>query len=233
MTVLGIDTSGKTASCAVVKDGVLLAQTTVYTSLTHSQVILPFVKRLLDDTGLSAADIDLVAVANGPGSYTGLRIGISMVKGLCFDGKPCVGISTLEALAANCLCAKGIILPVMSARQNIIYFGGYESDGEKLIKIHDDCVSEIAEFNEYVSSQKGDIILTGDCAEKLKSELFADNPSVRIAPAASRLQQAAGVCQAAVRHLNEALDCDRLRARYLQITKAEKDLKEKMQCFKK
>ena len=80
MTVLGIDTSGKTASCAVLRDGILLGQRSVYTSLTHSQVILPFVERLLDDVGLKLGDIDIIAVADGPGSYTGLRIGISVVK---------------------------------------------------------------------------------------------------------------------------------------------------------
>ena len=70
MTVLGIDTSGKTASCAVLRDGILLGQRSVYTSLTHSQVILPFVESLLDDVGLKLCDIDIIAVADGPGSYT-------------------------------------------------------------------------------------------------------------------------------------------------------------------
>ena len=87
LTVLGIDTSGKTASCAILRDGVLLGETTLYTKLTHSQVTLPLVQKLIDDCGLTLDDIDLVAVSDGPGSYTGLRIGISAVKGICFSGK--------------------------------------------------------------------------------------------------------------------------------------------------
>ena len=100
--VLGVDTSGKTASLAVADKDRILANTTVITELTHSQVLLPILRRLLIDANLTLADIDAVAVANGPGSYTGLRIGISAVKGLCFkDNKKCAGISTLKSLAMN------------------------------------------------------------------------------------------------------------------------------------
>lgn len=226
LTVLGIDTSSKTASCAIERDGLILAETTVYTSLTHSQVILPFVKRLFDDSGLTLDDISLIAVSAGPGSYTGLRIGIALVKGLCFGGKKCVGVSTLEALAANCISAKQTIFSVMSARPGIVYFGARRSDGEKLFEIVPDCVTETCGLKEIAASIEGDIILTGDAAEKIKSGLFSDEARVSLAPPAQRLQRASGVCLAAMRHLGESGDAQSLRARYLQITKAEKDLKE-------
>ncbi len=227
MTILAIDTSGKTASCAVERDGVILGETSVYTRLTHSQVILPFVKRLLKDVGLTLEDMDIIAAANGPGSYTGLRIGIAMVKGLCFTGKSCLGVSTLEGLAANCLSAKSRIFAVMSARPGIVYFGAYDSNGESLVNAVPDGVVELDKLKEYAADCEGDIILAGDCAKAVKETIFTDNPRVRLAPTADLLQKASGIAQAALWHLDEAGSAEALNARYLQITKAEKDLLEK------
>lgn len=227
LTILAIDTSGKTASCAVLRDGVVLGETSVYTRLTHSQVILPFVKRLLGDVNLALDDIDVIAAANGPGSYTGLRIGIAMVKGLCFDGKRCIGVSTLEGLAANCLAAKARVFAVMSARPGIVYFGAYDSDGERLNMAVPDGVTELEKLKEYAADYSGEIILVGDCAQAVKQSIFADDSRIRLAPTADILQKASGIAQAALWHIDEAGTADALNARYLQITKAEKDLLEK------
>lgn len=227
LTILAIDTSGKTASCAVLRDGVVLGETSVYTRLTHSQVILPFVKRLLGDVNLALDDIDVIAAANGPGSYTGLRIGIAMVKGLCFDGKRCIGVSTLEGLAANCLAAKARVFAVMSARPGIVYFGAYDSDGERLDMAVPDGVTELEKLKEYAADYSGEIILVGDCAQFVKQSIFTDDSRIRLAPTADILQKASGIAQAALWHIDEAGTADTLNARYLQITKAEKDLLEK------
>ena len=100
MLVLGVESSARAASAAVVKDGRLLGEFFVNTQQTHSQTLLPMIEALLKNLGLSCGDMDLMAVANGPGSFTGVRIGVSCVKGLAFPGAtPCVGISTLEASA--------------------------------------------------------------------------------------------------------------------------------------
>ena len=121
--VLGIDTSGKTASLAIADKEKILANTTILTELTHSQVLLPLLKKLLQDASLTLDDIDAVAVSNGPGSYTGLRIGISAVKGLCFkNNKKCAGISTLKSLAMNLSDSSAeekIVFSVMKARPDI------------------------------------------------------------------------------------------------------------------
>ena len=227
MTVLGIETSGKTASCAVMRCGVLLAENTFLTKLTHSQIILPTLKRTLADCSLDLSDIDLFAVAAGPGSYTGLRIGIAAIKGICAVGKPCIGVSTLEALAWNTVAAKGRIIPALSARQGIAYFGAYDSDGFSVAPIAADKVGDESEIKTLTDGFDGDIILTGDCAERLKSELFADDVRVRVSPANVRLQSAAGVCMAALSHGDEAGSAEELGARYLQNTMAEK-LKDRM-----
>lgn len=226
MLILGIDTSGKTASCVVLRDNVVLAEKTVYTKLTHSQVILPFVLETLKDCNISINDIDLIAVADGPGSYTGLRIGVSMVKGLCFGGKKCLGVSTLEGLAANCMAAKARIFSVMAARPGIVYFGAYDSDGVSLTNAIPDCVIETKQLTDYANGFEGDIILVGDAAQAVKSEVFPEDERVRIAPIAQRLQLASGICTVAASHIDEASAPESLNARYLQITKAEKDLRD-------
>lgn len=227
-TVLGIDTSGKIASCAIMRGGELLAETTFVTKLTHSQIILPVVKRTLSDCGLELSDIDLFAVAAGPGSYTGLRIGIAAIKGICALGKPCVGVSTLEAMALNCSFVKGRIIPVLAARKGIAYVGCYDSDGDGLTLVHEDRVMNESEIPGLIDGFDGDVILTGDCSLGLKAELFADDQRVRTAPGRLRNQSAAGVCLAALKHPDEVGEAERLDARYLQITKAEKDLREKV-----
>lgn len=227
LTILGIDTSGKTASCAVMRDGVILGQNTVYTKLTHSQVILPFVKRLLEDTNLTLDDIDLVAVSDGPGSYTGLRIGISAVKGMCIEEKKCLGVSTLEALATNCIGTKARIFSLLNARPGIVYFGAYDSDGETLTNVIPDAVVGLEAVCEAAKEYNGDIVLVGDCVADVKEKFFAYIENIRLAPPHERLQLASSVCMAALAHENEAVSDDELSARYLQITKAEKDLKEK------
>ena len=119
MRILGIDTSGKVAAAALYDSeaGCLLAQQSVYTKRTHSQVILPLAERLLADTGLQWQDVDGFAVAKGPGSYTGLRIGIAAVKAMAYALQiPCVGISTLEGLAWQNLSWQGVICSVMVMR---------------------------------------------------------------------------------------------------------------------
>ena len=101
--MLGIDTSGKTASAALYEDGIMLGQTSVYTSKTHSQVILPMVKKIMSDCGRELSQLTDISVSSGPGSYTGIRIGIAAVKAMSFAlDIPCYAVSSLEGLAYNC-----------------------------------------------------------------------------------------------------------------------------------
>lgn len=226
MTVLGIDTSGKVASCAIMQDNILLGETSVYTKLTHSQVTLPLVKQLVSSCNLDLSDIDCVVVSNGPGSYTGLRIGIAAVKGICFPNKPCIGVSTLEALAYNCASCNAVIFSVIAARPGLVYFGAYDCDGNNITNVVSDHVAEINTLTEYATRFSKDIILVGDAASNIKTTLFSDSPSIRVANPADRLQKASSVCMCAMSHHDEWSSPEKLVARYLQVTKAEKDLKE-------
>lgn len=226
MTVLGIDTSGKVASCAIMQNDVLLGEISLLTKLTHSQVTLPLVKQLVNQCNLTLDDIDCVAVSNGPGSYTGLRIGIAAVKGICFTDKSCVGVSTLEALAYNCASSNAVIFSVITARPGLVYFGAYDSDGITISNVVPDHVADINFLPEYCARFSKEIILVGDASLSIKETLFSDNSSVRVASAADRLQKASSVCMCALAHHDEWSSPENLGARYLQVTKAEKDLKE-------
>ena len=222
MKLLGIDTSGKVASVAVTDGGLLLAEKSVYTTLTHSQIILPMVKELLADCGLSFKELDGIVCAKGPGSYTGLRIGIAAVKGIVM-GCPtlrCAGVSTLEALAWNSAAFRGRIVPVMAARKGIVYCGVYESDGEKVREVVPDKVCTAEEFAELAGDNA---LLTGDCCDAMKQQFFADRDGVKCALSADRLQKASALCMAFEAAPGKAVEADALAAAYLQETKAEKD----------
>lgn len=216
MTILGIDTSGKIASVAVSTGDRVLAQTTVYTKLTHSQVILPICKDVLKNAGMELSEIDGIAAAAGPGSYTGLRIGIAAVKAMCFAlDKPCIGISTLESLAYNVLLHKGVICAVMAARLDLVYCGIFRSDGKNLERLAPDRIMPLDDLKRELEALDGDIVTVGDNAEILTGERF------QAAPAPLRLQLGTSLCMAAFG--KEMYSPDKLEAAYLEITKAEKD----------
>ena len=218
MLLLGIDTSGKTASVAVCTENSVLAQTTVYTQLTHSQVILPICKDVLKSAGLTLSDADAIAAAAGPGSYTGLRIGIAAVKAMCFAlDKPCIGISTLEALAYNVLLHKGIICAVMAARLDLVYCAVFRSDGRNITRLSKDEILPIDELKSRLDAMDEDVVTVGDAAEKLAGERFMT------APPHLKLQLASSLCAAGF--TKEPYSPDSLEAAYMEITKAEKDLR--------
>jgi len=224
LKLLGIDTSGKVASVAVCDENTVIAQTTVVTKLTHSQIILPLCKEVLRLAETDLADIDRIAVADGPGSYTGLRIGISTVKGMAFAlGTECVGVSTLEALAHNLAGYDGTICAVMSARQSLVYAAEFRSDKNGITRLTDD---RIIEGEELAALLDGDIIFVGDYASEFVKKYGRDGFTV--APPHLRLQLASGVCSAAMKKAPQKPE--EINARYLQPTKAEKDKQEEEKC---
>lgn len=226
MLILGIDTSGKVASVALFdsEKQVFLSEASIYTRLTHSQVIMPLCIDVLKRAEKSLKDIEVISVANGPGSYTGLRIGVSSAKAMAF-GINCrvCGISTLETLVYNNMAFPYFICPVMKARENLVYSGIWKS-GEIFLKeqiISDD------ELSEKLFSLKKPVLLCGDGAEtfieKYKSENFL------LAPANTRLQNACGICLASLNH--DKLSPDMLEISYMQKVKAEKDLEKNLQIY--
>lgn len=224
MIILGIDTSGKTASAAVCTENAVLAQTSVYTKLTHSQVILPICKNVLKSAGLELSDVDVIAAAAGPGSYTGLRIGIAAVKAMCFTlGKPCIGVSTLEALAYNVSLHRGIICAVMAARLDLVYCAVFRSDGKNVTRVTEDGILPLDELVSRLEAMDGDVVTVGDCAERVSASEKLNGKKFITAPPHLRLQLASSLCAAGF--AKEPYSPDRLEAAYMEITKAEKDLR--------
>ena len=213
LKILAIDTSGKVASVAVTDGEKLLWEKSVYTKLTHSQVILPMVKQALEETGLTYADLDCAAIAKGPGSYTGLRIGVAAVKGMCFgcESLKSAGVSTLLSLAYNCIGFEGRIISVMRARPKIVYAGEFQCKNGVVTRISAD----------RVCPEK--TMLVGDCATEIKAKYFADNENVQLASYVNRLQRASSLCLAVEAQPEIMVSADRLEVSYLQATKAEKD----------
>ncbi len=224
MKILALDTSGKTASVAITDGGRLLWEKTVYTRLTHSQVILPMVKEALEQSELGFKDLDCIAAANGPGSYTGLRIGIGAIKGICM-GEPSLkaaGISTLLGLAYNCAAFDGRVIAVMRARPKIVYVGEVDcKNGIVTPTAKDRVCPEEQAFGSLDTSVK--TMLVGDSAEDIKAAWFDKNDNIVTAPKPLLLQKASSICLAAENSPEALTAADRLEVSYLQATKAEKD----------
>ena len=166
MKLIALETSAKTASAAVVTEGKLLGVSSVTAGLTHSQTILPLLETLLKGVSMELSDADGFAVSIGPGSFTGLRIGISAVKGMAQGlGKGCVGISTLEGLAWNFQGLHYTVCPVMDARCGQVYTSLFWVNGGRPQRLWEDMAIPLDTLKEKLQSVEGDVMLVGDGAE--------------------------------------------------------------------
>lgn len=223
MLILGIDTSGKTVSAAVCDENTVLAQASAVSKQVHSRIILPEAKRVLEAAGLTLSDIDGIAAAKGPGSYTGLRIGLSAVKGISFaNGCRCWGISTLKTLAYNFRGLDCKVCSVMHARQNILYNALFEVKGNKITRLCADRLISEEELLRELSEKKDVYYAAGDHCDTLCA---ASNGNIIPAPVHLKNPLASSLCFAAFDSL--PVSAAELIPDYLQATKAEKDLTKK------
>lgn len=212
--ILAVDTSGRTASAAAYADGILLGSRMIYTERSHSQILLPMVKSLLGDIGRTVQDVDIFAAADGPGSYTGLRIGISAVQALAYaGGKQCVGVSTLEGLAWNNCGRTGILCACMAARQDLCYCAFFESDGETVTRLTEDAVLRTAEIAEQIKGYGAPVMIAGDGIALMRKL----NPEYLGAPPHLCYQSACGIAMAAAG--KTPVSPEELTVRYLQAVK--------------
>ena len=139
MIWLGIDTANTPLSIAIVKDGELLAEENTSMAVNHSLRAMPAIEEIFKKVGINPAEIDAIAVSEGPGSYTGVRIGVTIAKTLAWTlEKPLIGVSSLKVIAANGLFFDGLICPIVDARRSNVYSGAYRyADGELLSVIED------------------------------------------------------------------------------------------------
>jgi len=162
MIWLGIDTANTPISVALVKDGELLIERTSAMAINHSLRAMPAIEELLEQAGLVPGDIDAIAVSEGPGSYTGARIGVTIAKTLAWTlGKPLVGVSTLKSLAANALFFNGLVCPIVDARRGNVYAGVYQYDAGKLTEVIEDGHYSLEELVHLLEQHSSPILFVG------------------------------------------------------------------------
>lgn len=217
--ILGIDSSAISAGCALFDNGKIISEAFLNTSHTHSETLLPMIKNTLETAGVTLAEVDKIAVTVGPGSFTGLRIGISVVKGLAAGvNKPCAAVSTLEAIAYNFAGVDGIVCACMDARRKQVYNAIFRSENGVITRLCEDRALALSELSEELSGYSGRIFLAGDGAAV--ADEFT-NGKYTMAPQALRFQRGSGVCLAAVNSPN--MDAAALMPKYLRLPQAERE----------
>lgn len=184
MRILALETAAKAVSAAVTEDGKVLAAGYQDTGLTHSRTLMPIVEGLLKNTDMTAADLDAVAVSAGPGSFTGVRIGVSAAKGLAFAAdKPCIPVSTLAALARNAAFADGLIVCAMDARRRQVYNALFEARDGALTRLTEDRAIALSDLAEELGKDPRPKTVLGDGGRMCFDFLTAAGVPCRLAPA--------------------------------------------------
>ena len=227
MLILAFESSAKAASVALCRDGHLVSQYSQCSGLTHSRTLLPMAEDMLKNAELTLRDVDLIAVAHGPGSFTGIRIGVSTVKGLAWAGDtPCVGVSTLEAMAWHGLAAGSYVCPVMDARRSQVYTALFEIRDGRPQRLCPDRPIALAELAEDVKKLDAPVFLVGDGAAITKAFFDAQGIPCRVAPENLLWQDAWGVAMAAMD--KEPGNADSLLPVYLRLSQAERERQERL-----
>ena len=227
MMILALESSAKAASVALMQDKELIAEYRQCSGLTHSRTLLPMVEDLLKNTEKKLSDVELIAVAQGPGSFTGIRIGVSTVKGLAWAGEiPCIGVSTLEAMAWHGELADGLICPVMDARRNQVYNALFSMENGELTRLCPDRAIALEELAAELREMGKTPLLIGDGARLSFDYLSKAGIACRIAPENLLYQSAWGVGRAALgKPPGTAHD---LLPVYLRLSQAERERQERM-----
>ncbi len=230
MLILAFETSAKACSVALMKESILLGENYQNTGLTHSQTLLVMAEDLMKQCGVTAQDIDAVAVAAGPGSFTGVRIGVAAAKGFAWGREiPCCGVSTLEAMAENAGIFDGFVLPVMDARRQQVYCGLFRAEKGILTRVAPDRAISLAELAEEIKILKEPIFLVGDGSILCYNTLNQDVPTLTLPPEHRMHQRAAGVALVAEKMIARGETCDgaTLQPNYLRLSQAERERLEK------
>lgn len=228
MKILSIECSAVPCSAAIIEDSKVIASAFTNVKLTHSETLMPMVESLLSSAKLSISDIDYFSVAEGPGSFTGIRIGISAIKGMAQPlNKPCVGVSTLLSMAYNYIDSDAIVCAVMDARCNQVYNALFKIENGVITRLCDDralMFEELADDLKNYSDQK--IIIVGDGAD-IFYPTVPEFKNVKIADSINRYQNAVGVAFAALDKIKsgDTVSYNRLLPVYLRLPQAERELK--------
>lgn len=226
--VLAIDSSAAVGAVALCEGERLIASATLHDTNKHSETLLPMVEGVLASTGLTVGDIDLFAAAVGPGSFTGVRIGISMIKGLAFgSSKPCIGVSTLEALAYNLKELDGLICPVMDARREQVYNALFRFEKGKCVRLCEDRLIPVADLVTELAEADTPVYLVGDGYDLIPADSL---PRLRPTPVLLRDPSGYSVAMAALEaaQTGQTSGDRELLPVYLRATQAERERLEKL-----
>ena len=232
MKIIALESSAVTASVAVAEDETLLAQSFQNSGLTHSATLMPMVSDLLKNTGLTLDEMDVVAVAAGPGPFTGVRIGVAAAKGLAWPGdKPCAPCSTLESMAWQCAHMDGEICTVMDARRNQVYAARFAAAGGVLTRLSEDRAVGLDELSAEIRISGKPQLLVGDGAHLCYNELTRRNLPCRLMPPHLLYQTAWGVARAALRMAREGtlVSAAAMAPSYHRLSQAERERLERLQ----
>ncbi len=224
MLMLSVDSSAAPASVCLIEDGKILADYYLNAGFTHSQTLMAMTESVLTIANRKASEIDVYAVNNGPGSFTGVRIGVSAVKGMAFaQNRPCIAVSTLESMAYNALGCDCIVCACMDARRHQVYNALFRIEGEKVSRLTGDRAISIEELLKELSAYQERILLIGDGAELV--EQSAEQENIFLAPANIRFQRASSTALAALEKYSrgEMLSAAALMPSYLRLSQAERE----------
>ena len=232
MLILAFETSAKAGSVALMKEGKLLGESYNNTGLTHSQTLLKMAEDLLKSCGYTPQDVEAVAVAAGPGSFTGVRIGVAAAKGYAWGKEiPCCGVSTLEAMALSLGAWQGYVVGVMDARRSQVYTATFHAEAGKLTRLTEDIAISLAQLGEEIKNLSEPVFLVGDGSILCYNTLQEQVKGLVLPPEHRMHQRAAGVALAAEGKLSRGEACDgaTLTPNYLRLSQAERERLEKEQ----
>ncbi len=227
MKVLGIDTSSDVASVALINDDKLIAEYTLNFKKTHSERLMPMIVNMLKDCETSIDEVDAFAVAIGPGSFTGLRIGITTAKGLAHAcKKPVVPVGTLAGMAYNLPMCEHLIVPIMDARRDQVYTATYIWDEEGFREIEepravslDECLEDCGNFI--------DVVFVGDGVPVHKETILSKlGERAHFAPPGSNLQRGASIAALGLQNIDQGKNCHEITPVYLRKSQAEREYEE-------
>ena len=226
MLMLAFETSAKAASVALTEDGKLLAESYQNTGLTHSQTLMTMAEDMLASCGKRPQDVEAVAVAAGPGSFTGVRIGVAAAKGFAWGRQiPCYGVSTLEAMARALGVWQGYVVPTMDARRSQTYTAVFHAQEGALSRVEEDQAISFAQLAEKIKNFAEPVFLVGDGAVLCYNLLVEEVPNLVLPPEHRQHQRASGVALAALQMQKDGIPGNgaELTPNYLRLSQAERE----------
>ncbi|MBP7222406.1 MAG: tRNA (adenosine(37)-N6)-threonylcarbamoyltransferase complex dimerization subunit type 1 TsaB [Sedimentibacter sp.] len=229
MKILSIESASVAASCAVSEDENLLGEYTLSHKKTHSEKLMPLIEELMEDLGLKLKDIDFLAVSEGPGSYTGLRIGAALAKSLAFAGNlRIIGVPTMKSLAANIYDEDKLIVPVMDAKAGRIYTGIYRWDNRELRETEEQFACNIDELIQILNKYEEPVVFNGDGSVNYRERILNNlNRKSYFAPEACNYLKAStlGFIAYKMAVAGDTVTADEFKPRYLRLSQAERNRK--------